>query len=195
MGGVRARGRLAEFSRDDAVELCGRLAALSLAGLPPGRAWQVLAEGRGPAATVARTVAGMVAVGGPAADGLRLAAGRTGGPGVEALHWLAVTVEVVERSGAPAALVFERAGEGLLTQITGAQDREVALAGPRATATVLATLPLAGLLLGPLAGSDPLGVLLGTRPGWACAVAGGLLWVTGRRWSRRLVRAAARAGT
>jgi tight adherence protein B len=183
------------FARDDAAELCGRLAALSAAGLPSGRTWAVLARGRGGVAGVAGTVTAMVEVGGSVAEGVRLAAGQVDGAGAPALGWLAVTAEVIERSGAPAALVLDRIGEGLLAEIAGAQDREVALAGPRATAGVLAALPLGGLLLAPLAGVDPLAALLGTPAGWACAVTGGALWAAGRWWSRHLVASAVRSGT
>ena len=182
------------FSRDDAAELCGRVAALSRAGLPASRVWPVLAETRGSSAEAAAVVAGMLAVGGSAADGLRLAASRLAGPGVEALGWLAVTVEVIERSGAPAALVLDEVEAGLITQIAQAQEREVALAGPRATASVLAALPLAGAGLGALIGVNVPAVLLGTPLGWACAAGGGLLWGAGRAWSSRLVRSASRGG-
>jgi tight adherence protein B len=183
-----------DFSRDDAAELCGRVAALSRAGLPATRVWQVLAESPGRTAEPAAVVAGMLAVGGSTAEGLRLAASRLTGPGVEALSWLAAAVEVIDRSGAPAALVLDEVGTGLIAQIAQADEREVALAGPRATASVLAALPLAGVALGALIGVNILGVLFGTPLGWACTASGGLLWGLGRAWSSRLVRSASRAG-
>ena len=181
------------FSRDDAAQLCGRVAALTRAGLPAARVWQVLADGSGPTARTAAIVAGMVAVGGSAADGLRLAARQGSGTGLEALTWLAITVEVIERSGAPAALVLDAVGDGLLAQITQADEREVALAGPRTTATVLSALPVIGVLLGAAIGVNTLGVLAGTRIGWACAAGGGLFWFAGRRWTTALVRSAGRS--
>jgi len=180
------------FSRNDAAELCGRVAALSRAGLPAARVWSVLADSRGPTAEAAGVVAGMLAVGGSTADGLRLAATQHTGPGVDALGWLAVTAEVIDRSGAPAALVLEEVSAGLIAQIAQADEREVALAGPRATASVLAALPLAGIVLGALIGVNTLAVLLGTPAGWACSASGGLFWVAGRAWSARLVRSTSR---
>jgi tight adherence protein B len=186
----RALTQGAEFSRDDAAELCGRVAALSRAGLPATRVWQVLADSPGRTAEAARVVAGMLAVGGSTAAGLRLAAGRLTGPGAEALAWLAVASEVIDRSGAPAALVLDEVASGLLAQLAEADEREVALAGPRATASVLALLPLVGMALGALIGVNVPAVLLGTPAGWVCAVAGALLWGTGRTWSSRLVRSA-----
>ena len=182
------------FTRDDAAELCGQVAALSRAGLPATRIWPVLAEGTGGPAEAAGVVAGLLAVGGSAADGLRLAGTRLTGPGVEVLTWLAVTVEVIDRAGAPAALVLDEVGAGLLAQIAQADEREVALAAPRATARLLSALPLAGVALGALIGVNAPAVLLGTSPGRACLVVGVLFWVVGRAWSSRLVRATARVG-
>jgi tight adherence protein B len=192
-----ARRRVAamSFSRDDAAQLSGRVAALSRAGLPTPRVWQVLAESRGPTAEAATIVAGMIAVGGSTADGLWLAAEQIRGPGVEALTWLAVTAAVIERSGAPAALVFDGVGEGLLAQIAQADEREVALAGPRTTALLLGSLPLAGVLLGAMIGVNTIAVLLGTPAGWGCSICGGLFWIVGRRWTVRLVASASRAGS
>ncbi|GAB6900361.1 hypothetical protein [Kineosporia succinea] len=180
------------LARDDAAQLCGRVSALSRAGVPPGRTWEVLAAGRGPDARVATTVAGMMAVGGTTAEGLRLAASGCDGPGVEALEWLAATAEVVRRSGAPAAAIFDGVGSGLLAQIAESDERDVALSGPRTTAKVLATLPVIGLLLGAALGVNTLGVLLGSAPGLACLVGGALFWWAGRRWTAQLVRSASR---
>jgi tight adherence protein B len=184
----------AGLSRDDAAELCGRLAALAEAGLPPSRAWAALRAGSGPAAEAAGVVASMLDAGGSAAEGLHLAGGRLGGPGATALEWLATVSEVVERSGAPSALVLDRIAHGMLAEIARADEREVALAGSRATATILSWLPLAGLLLGPILGADPVAALLGSPVGWACSGSGLGFWFIGRAWMRRLVRSASRVG-
>lgn len=178
------------LDRGDAAQLCGRISALSRAGVPPSRTWEVLAAGRGPGAKVAQTVAGMLSVGGTTAEGLRLAAADCDGAGVEALGWLAAAAEVVRRSGAPAAAIFDGIGDGLLAQIAESDEREIALAGPRTTARVLAALPLIGLLLGAVLGVNTLGVLLGTGPGIACLLAGAGFWWAGRTWTARLVRTA-----
>jgi tight adherence protein B len=183
------------FSRDDAAELCGQVAALSRAGLPAARIWPILAASPGPTAEAAGTVAGMLAVGGSTAEGLHLAAGRLTGPGVDALTWLAVTAEVIDRAGTPAAVVLDQVGSGLLAQIAQADERESALAAPKATASLLEALPLAGMGLGALIGVNVPAVLIGTAPGRIAAVAGVLFWTVGRAWTSRLVASAARAGT
>ena len=61
------------------------------------------------------------------------------------------------------------------------------LAGPRATAGMLAILPLAGLVLAAGLGADPLHVLLETPVGWVCLVAGLGLDGLGLLWTGRLV--------
>jgi tight adherence protein B len=69
----------------------------------------------------------------------------------------------------------------------------VALAGARATATLLAGLPLVGAGLGFLMGANVVAVLLGTPIGRACLVVGVAAWVVGRRWTRHLVSSATTA--
>jgi tight adherence protein B len=72
--------------------------------------------------------------------------------------------------------------------------RETALAGPRATARVLAWLPGAGVLLGYALGADPVGVLLSGGIGTVALLAAAVLVLVGRRWTTSLVRAARAAG-
>ena len=72
-----------------------------------------------------------------------------------------------------------------------AMDRGLAAAaaqaaGARATAWLLAALPLGGIALGYGIGVDPLGVLLHTPIGAGCAVGATALQVTGLLWAERL---------
>jgi tight adherence protein B len=195
--GTRAGGASDEpIDREAVADLVGRLAALTRAGVAPGRAWQVLATGGGPAARVARVTSDMISSGGSPADGLRLAVESwptgPGPPGaVDAVGWLALATEVVDRSGAPSAVVYDGLAAGVLAELARIDEQEVALASARATATLLALLPLVGAGLGFLMGANVVGVLLGTPIGRACLVLGLAAWVAGRRWTRRLVAAAA----
>jgi tight adherence protein B len=66
------------------------------------------------------------------------------------------------------------------------RELRAGLAEPRATAVVLAGLPLVGLALGSLLGSDPLSWLLGSAPGLAVLVAGLALEALGAWWSWRI---------
>jgi tight adherence protein B len=136
----------------------------------------------------------MVAVGGSTAQGIRLATSRVGGPGRPALGWLALTLDVSDRSGAPAAAVIDEVGEALLAELARAGEREVALAASRATATLLALMPLAGAGLGAMIGVNVVAVLLGSAVGRLCLVVALALWGVGRWWARRLIARAERAG-
>ena len=200
---ARLRRRLMRRSwegndRREIADLVGRLAALSRAGVAPGRAWQVLAAPGGPGAGIARVTSDMVASGGTTADGLRLAVGAWapahGPPGaMDAVAWLALATEVVERSGAPSATVYDGMAAGILAELARIDEQEVALAGARTTATLLAALPLVGAGLGFAMGANVVAVLLGTPIGRLCLLVGVTAWVVGRWWTRRLVAAAARS--
>ncbi|MFP5348124.1 MAG: type II secretion system F family protein [Actinomycetes bacterium] len=95
-----------------------------------------------------------------------------------------------ERTGASAAAVLDRLAEALRAEAEARGARTTAMAGPRATARVLAWLPVLGLALGQLVGADPLNVLLGTSLGRICAVTGALLALASALWTRRLVKLA-----
>lgn len=65
-------------------------------------------------------------------------------------------------------------------------EMEGQLAGPRATARMLSLLPVVGIALGSLMGSDPLTWLLGTLPGRLCLAAGLVLTAIGTWWTGRI---------
>ncbi|MFC0526745.1 type II secretion system F family protein [Phytohabitans kaempferiae] len=94
-----------------------------------------------------------------------------------------------ERTGAPIADLIER-----IEADTRAIDRAGAAAaaqaaGARATAWLLAGLPVGGIVLGYSIGVDPLGVLLHSPIGAACAVGAIVLQVGGLTWADRLAAA------
>jgi tight adherence protein B len=188
----RARADTGPASAEALTAVTERLAALSRAGVVPQRAWQVLAATGGSGSGPARVVAGMLAGGGSVAEGLRLAAVRPGAD--RRLLWLALAYEVADRSGAPASAVLDRFAELVRAEVAREQERSVALAGPRATATLLSVLPLVAPLLGRLLGAHPWHTLVGTVPGRICLVTGAGFWLAGRWWTVRLVDRAARAG-
>lgn len=104
---------------------------------------------------------------------------------------LASCWEVSERTGAPLALLLENYARHLQDRLDGRAGRRTALAGPKATATLLGWLPLLGLGLGTAMGADPIGTLLLTASGWPVLVIGAVLMIGARLWSRELVRRAA----
>lgn len=97
---------------------------------------------------------------------------------------------LAQRTGAPLGDVLARMSEALEDEIHASDARESAVAGPRATARILASLPVIGLGLGALLGTDPWGTLIGTAWGRASFLCGGLLALGGAVWSRRLVHEA-----
>ena len=71
-------------------------------------------------------------------------------------------------------------------------DLRAAIAAPRASALVLAGLPLLGLLMGSGVGAEPWRVLTQTGTGQLLLVAGFVLELDGLAWSRSLVARAVR---
>ena len=63
---------------------------------------------------------------------------------------------------------------------------EAGMAGARATATILAGLPVLGVLLGHAIGADPLSFLLSGGPGGWLLVVGSALICCGLQWSDRI---------
>jgi tight adherence protein B len=107
---------------------------------------------------------------------------------------LAACFDIAEASGCPLAGVLTRFAAQLEVEDDADAARQTALAGPKATVSLLTWLPLLGLGLGMALGVDPLAILLGTPWGLAALAAGIGLTVAGRLWSARLVAAAAGAG-
>jgi tight adherence protein B len=118
------------------------------------------------------------------------------GRGREARIWseLAACFDIAEASGCPLADVLTRFAAQLEVEDDADAARQTALAGPKATVTLLSWLPLIGLGLGAALGVDPLAMLLGTPLGLAALVGGVVLTIAGRLWSARLVAAAAGTG-
>ncbi|MEZ0448179.1 type II secretion protein F [Cellulomonas sp. ICMP 17802] len=94
--------------------------------------------------------------------------------------------------GAPLAGVVERIAAAVAADEEAEGERRAALAGPRATARVLAWLPVLGLLLGVALGADPVGVVVSGGLGTAAAVLGLALLLLGRWWTSALLARAAR---
>lgn len=108
----------------------------------------------------------------------------------ERLHDLQLSLRMSESAGAPLATSLERAAEHAEERIDALLGRQSALAAPRATGRILSWLPLLGLGLGVLMGSDPVGVLTGSILGALTGLLGLGLAFTGRRWTAALVHRA-----
>ncbi len=179
--------RLEERSR--AVEACGALAGELRAGRSAPDALAAAAGvATGPSGTSLAAAASAARLGGDVAAALEPPAGTAVAPVLDAL---AACWAVCFSSGSGLAAAVERLEEGLRAEQAQRRAVDAELAGPRATAGLLAVLPAAGLLLASGLGADPLHVLLHTPLGLVC-LAGGLgLDALGLWWTGRLV---ARAG-
>lgn len=102
---------------------------------------------------------------------------------------------LAQRTGAPLADVIDVVVAGIAEAGESEALRRTALAGPRASARLLAWLPLAGLGLGTVVGADPVAVLLGGGIGGLCLVLGAALFLLGRSWVRALVADAERSAS
>lgn len=190
-----------------------QLAALLKGGRSPSRLWDELwqlyvesgltdDDPRRPqlspgSAAVLAAARGAAMRGAPVAEAIRSAASpkHHGAGGREPRIWaeLAACFEIAAASGCPLADVLTRFAAQLEVEDDAEAARQTALAGPKATVTLLTWLPVLGLGLGICLGVDPLAMLLGTPFGMAALTAGIGLTFIGRIWSARLVRAAAGA--
>lgn len=163
----------------DAATSVQTLAVLLQAGAVPLVAWRHLAEtgDEHAMAIVERVGSGMPLITAIEAEG-------------GAWADLAAAWEVATTVGAPLAEVLRMIAETLRDAASAADDVRIALAEPAGTARLLLWMPFAGLLLGFALGFDTLGVILGNPLGTACVVAGLLLVVAARQWTRSLLKRA-----
>ncbi|TWJ24506.1 tight adherence protein B [Micromonospora endolithica] len=169
---------------DTAVPALSGTAVPARAGTsgPPltGTSGPALGGAAGPAVAGA-AVPALAGVGGPAVAGVAAGPDR-----IERLTRAAV--DLAERTGAPLAELVERIEDDARCTDRGLAAAAAQAAGARATAWLLAALPLGGVGLGYGIGVDPVAVLLHTPVGGVAAVAAVALQVTGLFWTERLTR-------
>ncbi|MEL4503633.1 pilus assembly protein TadB [Luteococcus sp. H138] len=125
------------------------------------------------------------AIGGDVGQALR---GAGAEPGREGLVSLARAWELGERTGAPIASLALQVSDQVRRDVAAKRLIDSELAGPRATARLLACLPLIGILMGKISGGDPVGFLTGTLLGQGCLAAGVVLACTGVLWTEQMAR-------
>ncbi|MDR1999093.1 MAG: type II secretion system F family protein [Frankiaceae bacterium] len=213
----RGAGRAGPADRRDAVRA---LAEELEAGAAPADAWRRAGELAGAERALFRAAAALIADGRPidaafAGDssasqslspspvpGAELAPARAPGrvgvgdpalrrPDPE-LRRLAAVWACSAESGAASAEVLRRWVEDADARERARRAQSVELAGPRASALMLAALPVLGLVLGVAMGADPIGALTGSVAGAALGVVGIALDLCGVAWMLRIIAAAAR---
>jgi tight adherence protein B len=106
-------------------------------------------------------------------------------PGARQLRTLAATWQVAHDTGSGLAAAIAQAAETIRSERRTARLVAAELASARATARMLAVLPLGVLALGAGIGGDPVGFLVDTTPGLVCLALGlamsfaGLSWLEG----------------
>ncbi|MFI6821469.1 type II secretion system F family protein [Micromonospora sp. NPDC050187] len=182
--------RSAERLRRHRLDQLGALAADLRAGLPVPTT--LTDEHALPAAgpSVPATAAGDPAVPGGTdpADQRQLSTADAAGPvGPDRIDRLTrAATRLADRTGAPLAELVERVEADTRAMDRGLAAAAAQAAGARATAWLLAALPLGGIALGYGIGVDPVRVLLHTPVGAGCAVAATVLQVVGLLWAERL---------
>ena len=185
--GLPGLRRRREVAADQAavLEICDLLAAELAAGRPPGVALSAACERWPPLASAVEAVR----LGGDVPDALRRLADER--RGAADLRWVAGAWQVAHHSGHGLAAALERTAGGLRARRRTRRLVDSELASARATARLVACLPLAVLVMGSGSGSDPWTFLLTTPVGWICAVAGLGLIALGLAWIERLADHAA----
>jgi tight adherence protein B len=155
-------------------------------GSHPVRAFGVAAdETVGGVSMSLRGVAARARLGADVTAGLRAAAGCSAQP----THWRRLTVcwQLASDHGLPIATLMRTAQRDIVERQRFSSRVDSGMAGARATAAILAGLPVLGVLLGQLIGARPLSFLLSGHAGGWLLVVGSVLVCAGLLWSDRII--------
>ncbi|MFD4357425.1 type II secretion system F family protein [Nocardia sp. NPDC058519] len=188
---MAARKRRGRGDRERRRE-CGHLLAgleavvgeLRVGAHPSAAAESAAGESRGEAARVLAISAGRSRLGGSGAD----AWVQPDSIVAEELSRVAAAWRVAEEHGLALAELLSATRSDLLGRIRFRDRTEAALAGARASATVLAGLPLVGIGLGQLMGAAPLTILFTTSAGELLLPLGAALACCGLLWTDVITR-------
>ncbi|WP_179470448.1 type II secretion system F family protein [Mycolicibacterium vinylchloridicum] len=153
-------------------------------GAHPVRAFAIAAdESDGAIGAALQAVAARAGLGADVGAGLRAVRGSTSVPA----QWdrLAVCWQLAADHGLAMAALMRAAHRDIVERQRFTARVQAGLAGARATAVILAGLPLLGVLLGELIGAHPVRFLLGGVGGWLL-VAGTVLICAGLTWADRI---------
>jgi tight adherence protein B len=175
------QARAAAVTRDRVLECCDLLAVELASGRPPGSALVQASEVWPALAPVASTQT----LGGDVVGAMRRLSTE---PGAEGLRLVAAAWRVSHRTGRGLADALARVADGL--RAARAADRVVQgeLASARATARLVAALPLLTLAMATGNGGEPVTFLIGSPIGLGCLAGGLALGFTGLAWIDRIAR-------
>jgi tight adherence protein B len=183
---ARRRRQLLRVRRsDESVAMEGALAVLvgelRVGAHPVAAVEAAAAEATGPVATWLRVVAARARLGADVARGFRAIAAESTVP----FQWerLAVCWHLAQSQGISIATLMHAAHRDVVERCRFESRVAAGMAGARATAGVLAGLPVLGVGLGQLIGADPVRFLLSGGAGGWLLVLGSTLACCGLLWS------------
>lgn len=181
--GLRRRARRAEAAAiQSALDVL--VAELRIGAHPVAAIGNAAMESHGRVSRALHSVAARAGLGADVAAGLSAEAQRSTLPG----HWerLAVCWHLAHTHGLAVATLMQAAQRDIAERERLRERLAAGLAGARATAAILAGLPMLGVLLGHSIGADPLGFLFSDGPGgWLFVVGVGFV-CCGLLWSDRI---------
>lgn len=185
----RRRGRrlAVELGQARVLDFCQLLAAELAAGQPPAAA---LERGAREWPALAPVVAALRLGSDLPAAFRRLS--RT--PGLGDLALAAAAWQVAHASGGGLAAAVGRVATGLRSTQATRRVVRAELASARATARLMAGLPVLALVMGRGMGGDPVAFLFATAPGLACLAGGLVLGGAGLWWIEAIADSVARDG-
>lgn len=182
--GLRDRRRLAE-GRAMAAALEVLIGELRVGANPTSAFTTAAAEATGPVKVSLQAVASRAQLGAEVSEGIGEAARTSPVPA----YWnrLGVCWELAAQHGLAISVLMRTAHRDIVDRQRFADRTHAAMAGARATAAILASLPALGILLGQLIGAHPVRFLLGGGAGGAMLVAGITLVAAGLAWADRII--------
>lgn len=177
------------------ADLMDELASMLRAGASSAESFAQLAAvhaGDGQA-QFTHAVAGRIALGDTPPQAIRSSISVLTADDRRAASGLAAGWQLAAECGVPLSDVLRRHAGSVRADADAGRAREAAMAGPRATVTVLTWLPIGGIGLGMILGAHPLAAFTGSPAGWACLIAGVSLLLLGRRWMAMLMARAGRS--
>ena len=178
---ARRRAAHEGLALDSALEL---LVGELRAGAHPVRAFEVAAaEVGGSVGAGLHAVAARAGLGADVPAGLRAVAGRS--RLTSQWHRLAACWELASEHGLPIGVLMRAAQLDIAERRRYCAQVDAGMAGARATAAILAALPVLGVLLGELLGASPTAFLSHGAGGWVLLI-GVTLLCGGVWWSGRI---------